>query len=489
MLRPLSITLGDRLYPEKSVPLYMQVIRAIVRDIRRGRLVAGTYLPSSRQLAEELGVNRKTVVIAYEELIAQGWLSTAGTKGTMVSPAFPVPLDTPDARDTRAGTDVLPRYRVLPTPDRPLALPAGPGLKLDEGAPDGRLFPPEVLARAYRAAIGAASADNRLQYRDPLGSTRLRHAIADMLRSQRALTVGAEEVCITRGSQNALFLATRILLKPGDAVIVEALTHEPAMAAFRAAGARIVAVPLDAGGIQVDSVEAACRKHPVRAVFLTPHHQFPTTVALRPERRLRVLELARQFGFAVLEDDYDHEFHFASQPLLPMATYAPEHVIYLGSLSKLLLPTLRIGYIVAPRAVMPALAHAISVADGMGNRLTEEAAADLITSGELQRHALKVRKIYAERRRLFAERLRETFGDRIAFDPPDGGLAFWLRFPGVDLDAMEARAQRAGLRFASSRSFMADDDAPCGLRIGFASLAPEEAHRAIEALERATRPD
>lgn len=488
MLRPLHVTLGDRIYPEKNVPLYMQVIRAVVRDIKRGRLAAGTYLPSSRRLAEELGVNRKTVVLAYEELIAQGWLSSAGTKGTIVSTVFPAPPGR-TGKPTTAAAKVEPRYRVLPTPERPIALPEGHGPKLDEGTPDGRLFPPDILARAYRRAIGSASTENRLQYRNPLGSMRLRSAIADMLRHQRALTVGPEEVCITRGSQNALFLATQILLKPGDAVIVEALTHEPATAAFRAAGARIVAVPLDGGGIDVNGVEAACRKHNVRAVFLTPHHQFPTTVSLRPERRLRILELAQQFGFAVLEDDYDHEFHFASQPLLPMAAYAPEHVIYLGSLSKLLLPTLRIGFIVAPRAIMPALAHAVSVTDGMGNRLTEDAAADLIVSGELQRHALKVRRVYGERRRLFAERLRARFRDGAAFDLPDGGLAFWLRFPGLDLDAMEARAGDAGLRFASSRSYMARDDAPRGLRIGFASLDAAEASRAIDALHRAAWPD
>lgn len=482
MLRPLHITLADRLSTDKDVPLYGQVIRAIIRDIKSGRLVAGMYLPSSRRLADQLGVNRKTVVIAYEELIAQGWLSSAGTRGTIVSAAFPAQPGKAASAEPLSGSEVSPYYRVLPAPARAIALPGGEGLKLDEGAPDGRLFPAEILARSYRKAIVRAAAENRLQYRDPLGSMRLRSAIAEMLRNQRALSITPEEVCITRGSQNALFLTTQILLKPGDTVLVEALTHEPAMAAFRAAGARIVAVPLDAGGIDVEGVEAACRKHNVRAVFLTPHHQFPTTVALRPERRLRMLDLARQFAFALIEDDYDHEFHFASQPLLPMAAYSPEHVLYLGSLSKLLLPTLRIGYIVGPRAIMPVLAHAISVADGMGNRLTEDATADLIVSGELQRHAYKVRKIYAERRQQFAGKLRARFGDRVMFDVPDGGLAFWLRFPGLDLDAAEARAREAGLRLASSRSFMACEAAPRGLRIGFASLDSTEAQHAVDAL-------
>ncbi|MET0376119.1 MAG: PLP-dependent aminotransferase family protein [Rhizorhabdus sp.] len=486
MLRPLQVTLGERIDSAKNVPVYMQLIAAIVRDIERGRLPAGTYLPGSRQLAAELGVNRKTVVLAFEELIAQGWLSSAGTRGTMVSPSFPDPLKRTLASPTAPRQDAAPQYRVLPVPARPLALPAGTGLKLDEGAPDGRLFPANVLAQAYRKAIQRASAANRLQYRDPLGSLVLRKSIAEMLRSQRGLTIGHEEICITRGSQNGLFLAAQILLAPGDVVIVEALTHEPAMAAFRALGARIVPVPLDRDGIDVEAVEAACRGQRVRAIFLTPHHQFPTTVALRPERRLRLLQLARQFGFAIIEDDYDHEFHFTSQPLLPMAAYAPDQVIYLGSLSKLLLPALRVGYVVAPRPVMNALAHAVSLTDGMGNRLTEDATAEIIGNGELRRHARKVRQIYSQRRLSFADELRKRFGNRIDFEVPDGGLAFWLRFPEVDLDKMEANARNTGLRFASSRSFMADEHAERGLRIGFASLDEGEAFSAIAALARAT---
>jgi GntR family transcriptional regulator/MocR family aminotransferase len=307
-----------------------------------------------------------------------------------------------------------------------------------------------------------------------------------MLQSQRGLPVTADNICITRGSQNGIFLAAHVLVRPGDTVIVEALTYEPAVAAFRALGANVVAVSLDQDGIDVTEVERCCRRHSVRAVFVTPHHQFPTTVSLRPERRLRLLELARQFGYAIIEDDYDHEFHFESQPLLPMAGYGPGEVVYVGSLSKLLLPALRIGYIAAPPGVIGAIAHMVSVIDGMGNTLTEDASAELIDSGELRRHARKVRQIYARRRANFAAEIDRAFGAMVDYRIPDGGLAFWLRFPGIDLDRMEARASQIGLRFAASRSFMARDDAPRGLRIGFASLNDGEAREALDALREAT---
>ncbi|HUD29020.1 MAG TPA: PLP-dependent aminotransferase family protein [Novosphingobium sp.] len=484
MLRPWQVSLGERIDARRNVPIYMQIIQALIRDIERGRLTSGTYLPSSRELAATLGVNRKTVVLAYEDLIAQGWLASAGTRGTMVSTSLPEPavVDRSDAEVSMSNAVI--DYRIAEPPERPLALPSGPGLKLDEGAPDGRLFPSELLARAYRSATYRASRDNGFQYRDPRGSPALRESIATMLKTQRGLPVTAENICITRGSQNGIFLATQALIQPGHAIIVEELTYEPAVAAFRALGAKVIPVGLDEGGIDIEAVELACRRNAVRAVFLTPHHQFPTTVALRPERRLRLLDLARQFGFAIIEDDYDHEFHFESQPLLPMAGYGPAHVIYVGSLSKLLLPALRIGYIAAPPRTIAAVAHMVSLTDGMGNTLTEDAAAELIESGELRRHARKVWQIYARRRDSFAAEIDRAFGDLAEYRVPDGGLAFWLRFH-TDIDKMETRAAAMGLRFAASRSFMTRDDAPRGLRIGFASLNEHEAHTAIAALREA----
>ena len=486
MLRPWQVSLSEQLDASSATPVYLQIIQALIRDIERGRLKSGEFLPSSRDLATGLGVNRKTVVLAYEDLIAQGWLDSAGTRGTIVSSSLPEPVRNARAPKAANPAESVAQYGFAPPPERPLALPSGPGLKLDEGAPDGRLFPADPLARAYRASALKASRDNRLQYRDPRGSPALRESVAAMLRSQRGLNVRTENVCITRGSQHSIFLATQMLLTPGDTAIVEELTYEPAVAAFRARGARVAPVGLDADGIDVDEVEAVCRRLPVKAVFVTPHHQFPTTVALRPERRLRLLELARQFGFAIIEDDYDHEFHFGGQPLLPMAAYAPEHVIYAGSLSKLALPALRIGYIAAPVAVIDALAHIVSLVDGMGNTLTEDAAAELMENGELRRHARKVRNVYAARRSQFAEALAQTLGGIVDYSIPDGGLAFWLRFHReADLDKIEAQAPRLGLRFATSRSFMARDDAPRGLRVGFASLNPEEARAAIRALKSA----
>jgi GntR family transcriptional regulator/MocR family aminotransferase len=343
-----------------------------------------------------------------------------------------------------------------------------------------------MLGRAYRSAVQRAARENRLLYGDPRGSPLLREAIATMLRTQRGVMANADNVCITRGSQMGVYLAARVLVRPGDAVIVESLTYQAAVGVLEDCGAKILPVGLDKHGVNVDEVEKMCRAHRVRAIFLTPHHQFPTTVALQPDRRLRLLNLARQFAFAVIEDDYDHEFHFESQPLLPMASYAPERVIYVGSLSKLLLPALRIGYIVAPPKVVDALAQQVMLLDSMGNTLTEDAAAELIETGEVRRHVRKVAQVYAQRRKAFAATLSEQFAGLADFDIPDGGLAFWLRFRNLKaLDRIEARALGLGIWVAPSSSFITRPDATRGLRLGFASLTEQEAREGIRRLRAA----
>lgn len=485
MRRPWQVILSRRIDPRLGTPLYRQIARALIHEIESGRLERGEYLPSSREMAAALGVNRKTVVSTYEDLIAQGWLETSGTRGTMVATSLDGLTARPQRDDSRGRSPGKPAYRFHAPPAHPLAQPTGSWLRLDEGSPDGRLFPIDVFVRAQRDAILRARKENRLLYRDPLGSPLLREAIANMLSAQRGLPVSAENVCITRGSQNGIYLAARALLSAGDVVLVEELTYEPALASFEAHGARAIAVPLDAQGIDVEAVERACRRHRVRAIFLTPHHQFPTTVSLRPERRLRLLELSRQFGFALIEDDYDHEYHFESQPLLPMASYAPERVIYIGSLSKLLMPALRIGYLVAPSAFLESVAHGVSMIDGMGNTLTEDAVALLIEAGELRRHARKATQVYAARRDAFADSLDRRLGDVARWEKPDGGLAFWLTFPdAATLDRIEARAPAEGVRFAASRSFAAREGATRGLRLGFGSLDPAEAARALDLMAR-----
>ena len=485
MLRPWKISLAERVDRRRNIPVYQQIVQALIHDIQRGRLVPGTFLPSSRELASTLGVNRKTIVIAYDDLIAQGWLASDGTRGTIVSSSLPelAPAHLPIPQSETGPDGAAPEFMVRAAADALPAFVENSHLSFDDGAPDARLLSLDVLSRAYRTALRQAVRGNWLGYGDPRGSPVLRETIANMLMTHRGLVASADNICITRGSQMAIFLAARILFRPGETVLVEALSYAPAWQAFRAAGAAVVGAKLDDNGLDVEDVERLCRRHKVRALYLTPHHQFPTTVSLTPQRRLRLLDLASQFGFAVIEDDYDHEFHFEQQPLLPMASYAPRRTIYIGSMSKLLLPGLRIGYIAAPADVIRLMANEIVTVDRQGNVPTELAVAELIQSGELHRHARKALQVYLGRRNAFAQLLRKNFGDTIDFKMPDGGLSFWITFRDSSvLDAIEETAPGCGVRFLSSRSFAAPPYEQRGLRLGYASLNFDEATEAIRRL-------
>jgi GntR family transcriptional regulator / MocR family aminotransferase len=485
VLRPWKISLAERVDRRRSTPVYQQIVQSLIHDIQRGRLLPGTFLPSSRELANTLGVNRKTIVIAYDDLIAQGWLASDGTRGTIVSSSLPelAPRRLSVPQTDTGPQDASPEFKIRAAADALPGFAETTHLTFDDGAPDARLLSPDVLSRAYRTALRQAVRGNWLGYGDPRGSPLLRERIANMLMTHRGLVASADNICITRGSQMAIFLAARILVRPGETVVVEALSYAPARQAFRAAGASVVGARLDDNGLDVEDVERLCRQHKVCALYLTPHHQFPTTVSLTPQRRLRLLDLASQFGFAVIEDDYDHEFHFEQQPLLPMASYAPRRTVYIGSMSKLLLPGLRIGYVAAATDVIRLMATETVIIDRQGNVPTELAVAELIQSGELHRHARKALQVYLSRRDAFARLLQENFDDIIEFKVPDGGLAFWIKFRDFSvLDAIEKGVQHSSVRFLPSRSFAIAPYEHRGLRLGYASLNLDEATEAVRRL-------
>ncbi|QGM45864.1 PLP-dependent aminotransferase family protein [Methylocystis heyeri] len=483
MLRPWDFSLSREIDPRSETPIYLQVVHALIQDIRRGRLLPGTILPSTRAMAEALGVNRKTIVLAYDDLIAQGWLETSGTRGTFVSDRLPEPVSLKARGEADAGPSRSPDFSFRAVPPPQIVYRESSCVTFDDGVPDHRLLVTSSLASAYRTALQSATRIGGMTYGDPMGSNELRQLIAEMLSTHRGMVTTPENICITRGSQMGIFLASRVLLSPGDVVLVEGLSYAPAREAFKAAGADVIGVRIDKDGLDVEEVEQLCLRRRVRVVYVTPHHQFPTTVSLKGDRRSRLLDLAGRFGFAVLEDDYDHEFHYQSQPLLPMASYAPHRTIYIGSTSKLLLPGLRVGYLAGPRDFVRSIANEAAVVDRQGNTVTELAVADLIKSGELRRHARKALQIYRTRREAFASSLQNAFGDAIEFEAPDGGLAFWVKFRDqAVLDEIEEKGASCGVKFLPSRCFATPPHCDRGLRLGFGSFGQGEAEEAIRKL-------
>ena len=468
-------------------PLARRIARAIAAEVRRGRLRPGARLPGSRTLARELHVHRNTVIAAYEQLAAEGWTEPQRARGTFIAHSVPRTVQRP----RRNGPSPLASagsagFEVRGADGRNAETPQGRLRPLSEGAPDVRLAPVGELARAYRRVLRHGAAD-LLAYGHPQGHPRLRAALAELLRSRRAIAADAEHLVVTSGSQMALELAARALLRPGDTVAVEALGYRPAWRVFRQHGAALAAVPLDAGGLDVAALEALAERTALRAVYVTPHHQYPTTVTLSAPRRMALLELARRKRFAIIEDDYDHEFHYDGRPVLPMASADRAGVVlYVGTLAKVLAPGVRLGYLLAPPPLPRLLTALRTGIDRQGDHAVECAVADLLERGELQRHVQRARRAYRARRDQGVSVLERELKGSLCFTPPSGGMTLWAQAAaGIDVEAWAQRLQGRGWQVLTGRHYAYDEAVRPNLRLAFASYEEQEFAEAIGQLRAA----
>ncbi|MDP8999871.1 MAG: PLP-dependent aminotransferase family protein [Myxococcota bacterium] len=475
---------------EGSGPIFLRIARQVADDIRRGRLRSGDALPGTRLLAESLGINRNTVVSAYSELVAEGWAIARPGGGTYVADSIPEPRFRASTRALRPEFVVRPPHFAMTACGPPaLAAPYPHGtLVMAGGVPDTRLLPVDLFARALRRVLTARGARDALGYGDARGDARLRAAVADLVRETRGVPARPEDVLVVRGSQMALALVARALVPRGGAIAVEAIGYPSAWAAFASVGARLVPVPVDARGLDVDALASIIRSHRIHAVYVTPHHQYPTTVTLAPGRRSALLDLARRERFAIIEDDYDHELHYEGRPVLPLAS-ADIHgsVVYVGSLSKVLAPGLRLGYVVASTPVIERLARERFVIDRQGDHAGERAAAELIEDGTLLRHVRRMRRVYLTRRDRLVDLLQSTFGDRVEVKPPPGGMALWVRvrLAPSKIVVWEKRALEHGVAFVAGERLTFDGRPIPFARIGFAPLDEDEVREAVTRLARA----
>lgn len=486
MLRSWDLNL--HITKSSGVVVYLQIAQQIIDEIQRGRLIPTAAMPGTRELAEKLQVNRKTIVLAYDELIAQGWLISESRRGTFVSaklphfsPAKPTNIDLKETTKDKPAP-VLSKYAAAIESENMANL-----IDFNDGIPDTRLIPFETISKAFRHALIEPIRSNKLGYGDPKGMPNLRVALADMLNMERGLSVDIDNICIARGSQMGIFLAARVLANPQKYVVVESLSYPPAREAFRSCGAKILTVGLDQNGINVEALEALCKKYPISAIYVTPHHQFPTTVMMTAERRLKLLMLAEQYDFVIVEDDYDHEFHFHHHPVFPLASTAHAgRVIYVGSLSKVLAPGLRIGYLVASKEIINQCAAEVMLIDRQGNSVTELAVAALLESGEIKRHIRRTLKIYNERRNTLIDLLLNELVEHINFDSPNGGLAIWLRLnSGIDISKLVEKAMREKVKILPASLFSESNEDVNGIRLGFGSLNANELATGVQRLKRA----
>ncbi|WP_129713590.1 PLP-dependent aminotransferase family protein [Pedobacter sp. SYP-B3415] len=475
-----------------SVPVYLQISNNIINQIRSGTLPPGATLPGSRQLAAALGVHRKTVIAAYDELYAQSWVEVIARKGIFV--ARQLPELTPQPMMQGGAKQDYPRESYFQLnknlfPDVMSAVTqAEQHLYFNDGFPDTRLAPIDLLIREYRRFGSYRFTPKYLMYGPVHGSENLRNELAGFLAKTRALNVSAENIIITKGAQMALYLVSQVLFKRNDVIIVADPGYKGANEVFEHAGALVRYVPVDDQGMDLDAVEDICKIESVRAVYVIPHHHMPTTVSLSQDRRIRLLELARIHRFAIFEDDYDFDFQYTGNPILPLAS-ADRHgsVVYIGSFCKTIAPGIRIGFIVAPANLISQTATLRKLIDRQGEQLLEEAIANLLKNGDISRHLKKMNKIYHERRDLLAALLNSHLNGKLRFRLPDGGFAIWAEYlNGVKPARVAEIAFEMGLNIGNVADYFSNNPRPQPfVRLGFASMNESELKDAVSILARA----
>lgn len=447
---------------EGRAGLSRQIYRQVREAILGGRLRRGERLPPTRELAQRLAVSRNTVGLAYEWLLAEGLLSGRRGAGTFVEGD---PLGQSPRRD---GAPL--RQRAV---WRGLAAPASrerePSFDFGAGMPDVRLFPFDTWRRLLARQLRRSTL--RGDYGDPAGHPELRAAIARYVALSRGVQASAEDVIVTNGAQGAFDLVARVLVQPGARVAVEEPGYPPPRLLFESCGARVAPVPVDGAGLDV-----AALPPDARLVYVTPSHQFPLGMAMPHARRVALLEWADRRGAVVVEDDYDSEFRFGGRPLETLqALDRTGRVVYVGSFSKSLLPTLRLGFLVAPPSLREALRAASYVAGWHVQGPAQAALATLIRDGLLARHVRKARREYAARHDRLLRILERDFARWLAPVPALAGLHLTatLRSGGLRLEQEVAqRAAAAGVGLDRLSAYCAPASPPqAGVVLGYGAVS------------------
>jgi GntR family transcriptional regulator/MocR family aminotransferase len=456
-------------------PIHRQIYEGLRQAILPGRLRPGQRLPSTRCFSRELGVSRLPVLTAYDQLLHEGYFSAKIGSGTFVSDALPDDLFL-SSPGRPAGPPARPRDRFQPPPP--------PGSRLGPfqvGIPALDRFPhAEWAGLVARHARGLTLA--QLSYGDPAGWPALRGAVADHLRTTRAVRCEAEQVVIVSGSQAALRLAASVLLSPGDGVAIEEPGYFGAQRAFEAARCRLVPVPVDEEGLSIASLHRRGRR--LGAVYVTPSHQFPLGVSMSAGRRFALLDWAVRHDAWVLEDDYDSEFRYVSRPLgslQGMDTHG--RVIYLGTFSKALFPAMRVGYLVLPPPLCDRFVEARRAFDFFPPSLLQLALAEFLDAGGLARHLRRMRGIYQERRDALLAGLRRHCARVLTVHDADAGLhvtAFLA--DGADDGIVLRRMEERGLvARALSACYIGAARRP-GLLLGFGTATAQQLLEATRVL-------
>ena len=476
---PLSVPLVIPL-SRGAGPVFRQVYAGLREAILSGAFRAGDRFPSTRELAEQLGISRTSVLAAYDQLLAEGFVAGRAGSGTYVAEGLAAGASRRGGRPARLqlshfGTAARGALDLSIVPGR---RPAPQRYDFSYWRSSVETFPFELWRRMLLRHARRASLRS-LDYGPAAGSLALREAIVAHLRRSRAVSADASQVIVVNGSQQALDLAARVLLDRGDAVVLENPHYQGARTVFQAAGARLHAIGVDAEGL--DPARLPPR---ARLAFVTPSHQLPTGAILPLARRLALLQWARRAGAVILEDDYDGEFRYHGQPLESMQGLDTQgRVIYLGTFSRTIFPALRIGYLIAPPSLVPVFTGAKLLSDRHTSTLEQETLAEFIAAGAYERHLRRARRLQARRREILLDALARHLADRLSITGDASGthLVVWPKGR-VSERALIARAARREVSVYGIAPYYLGRPTRAGLMLGYSRMPEADIREGIRRL-------
>lgn len=473
-------------------PRYAQITRALRQMIQQGRLPFEARLPATRELARDVGCSRNIVLLAYEQLVLEGYLVTRQGAGTFVSPAWPTSRERPRA-EPASRTPGAVRLSRRGRRSVEIAERTRPRMSARQGLPINFIYglcepDPRVRAR-LRTAFQAAIRAEAFRYGPAAGDPELRQQLADRIRAARGIETTPDQIVVTSGTQQALDICVRLLLDPGDHIIVEDPGYVAAHAVFAAAGATLIRVPVDAHGL--DPSKLPRDKGRVRAVYVTPSHQFPTGAVMPAARRHALLEWAKQHGAYVIEDDYDGEFRYIGRPIAALAGLdSLEGVIYCGTFAKSLFPALRLGYLAVPPGLARAVASGKWLCDMGSSALLQCTLAQLMATGEYDRHIRRMQKRYRERRQALLAAIARDFGAKAHVEGSAAGLHVVVWFPELRPECVTALIEAGVARGVGVYSIADHATRPlrrAGLLLGYGVTDVAQIQRGIKTLADAYR--
>jgi len=471
-LRPLD--------PQSESPLYRQLYEQVADQIRTGRLVAGERLPATRELAGQLGLNRTTVSAAYEILETEGLITGQVGRGSFVT------------RGQAARTGGIDWDGVLERHELPPATPAPSGdrdvIRFVVSRPSDALFPLDDFRASCAAVLGRADLADILQLGSPSGYEPLRRYLLDDARHQ-GLAAAGDDLIITNGCQQSLDLIGRVLLRPGDSVVVEDPVYTGLKNLLAGMGAQLIGIPVGADGMDLAHLERSLRRERPRFLVVTSNFQNPTGTTLPAGARRALLEAAHNAGFPVIENDAYGELRYHGQPAPSLKQLDQRNgTVLLRSFSKVSFPGLRVGWALGPKPLIERLRHAKEASDLHTDQLSQAVLLEFVESGRLEAHHKRVLQAGAERLAAALSACREFLPQGARWTEPEGGMNLWVRLP-KPLDAAELlpHAQREGVAYVPGRYFEISRREPGALRLSFAGLTPAEIRRGIEILGRVVR--